>query len=200
MKRILIIVLAICKSLYSFAQIDAYLIDYGINEQNEHVIIHWRTSAGFTCEDIKVEHGLDSNMLRSIYIYPGICGADTTEESYAYTVGSDFIYNVPNYFRINLGKYGVSKILQITVVSLDSVALKLFPNPITESSTLFFENYSNETATIQIKNVIGKIILPDIQTKKNSIKLNELNQLPAGIYRLDLYLNRKTSGIIFIVL
>ena len=114
--RFVFILVWLLSSVHTYAQIDQYLTAYTVEEEKGAILISWTTSAGFTCEDIQVQFGIDSNKLETVYTYPGICGSENKAENYTYLF-RDVKYNQPNYFKIDLGSYGVSDLLEITIVA-----------------------------------------------------------------------------------
>ena len=162
------------------AQIDQYLLDYAVREDKGAILITWTTSAGFTCEDIKINFGIDSNGQTAIYTYPGICGAESTEEHYTYLF-RDVVYNQPNYFQIDLGSFGVSPILAITLISVDGLNPKVYPNPATNNSTLIYANPNQEEATIHVYTANGTSSI-EIITRSDRIVISALGLETHGLY------------------
>lgn len=166
----------------SYAQIDQYLTEYTISEERGAILITWTTSAGFTCEDIQVQFGVDSSSeLTPVYTYPGICGSESKEERYTYLF-RDVVYNQPNYFRIDLGTFGESPILEITVISVDGLNPKVYPNPASDLSTLIFSNPNQEQAIIHVYNTTGQMTSQFVTTRNNSILLSEFSLVNKGLY------------------
>lgn len=163
------------------AQIDQYLTDYQVSNENGAVLITWTTSAGFTCEDIKIQSSTDSNQLETIYTYPGICGSEQKAEKYTYLF-REVVYNQPNYFKIDLGSYGVSDILSINIIEVDGLNPKVYPNPATHLSTLIFSNANKEEAIINVYNGSGEICVPPLSTREDSVKIESLNLDSPGLY------------------
>ncbi|MFT5513463.1 MAG: hypothetical protein ACI8SE_001871, partial [Bacteroidia bacterium] len=167
MRKAVSILLLLIGSM-SHAQIDQYLTKYSISEERGAVLISWTTSAGFTCEDIQVQFGTDSADLIPVYTYPGICGSENKEEHYTYMF-RDVVHNQPNYIRIDLGSYGTSPILDITIISVDGLNPKVYPNPATELSTLIFSNPNQEEAVIHVYSTNGQSSSISIITRKNTV-------------------------------
>mgnify|MGYP002032877868 CR=1 FL=1 len=165
----------------SNAQIDQYLSDYKVSEEQGAILISWTTSAGFTCEDIKITFGIDSTAQTVIYTYPGICGAESTEEQYTYLF-KNVIYNQPNYFQIDLGSFGISPILSITVISVDGQNPKVYPNPANNDATLIFANPNQELVTISIYSPDSKMAITRFYTRDKQVSISEFNLNTKGIY------------------
>ncbi len=164
----------------SHAQIDQYLTEYTVTEEKGLVLITWTTSAGFTCEDIKINFGIDSNAQSVVYTYPGICGAENKEERYTYLF-RDVVYNQPNYFQIDLGSFGLSPILSITVISVDGLNPKVYPNPATNNSTLIFPNANQDEASIKVYSV-NRTSFTEVKTRNDRIVISELGLETSGLY------------------
>ncbi|MBO6515768.1 MAG: T9SS type A sorting domain-containing protein [Bacteroidia bacterium] len=188
MMRLWFIALLLSSSWLASAQIEQYLSNYSIIDENNLPLISWTTSSGFTCEDIKIEHGVDSNDLKPVYTYPGICGAENKEERYTYLF-RDIVYNKPNYFRIDLGTYGVSPILKITLTSLDGLQPKIYPNPTDANGTLVFSNDDREEATVQMYTAEGRQVGRKVVTRGKQVSLDQFNLPRAGVYFYTVQLN-----------
>lgn len=170
-----------CLHLAAFGQIDQYLSNYNVSEAKGNVLITWTTSAGFTCEDIQIFFGTDSNQLTSVYTYPGICGSENKEEHYTYLF-RDVAYNQPNYFQIDLGSFGKSDILAITVIAVGGLNPIIYPNPATPESTLLFNNDDQEQASIRVFNASGAEVGQHIVTRKNQVRLSKFLLKSPGLY------------------
>ncbi|MFT5725062.1 MAG: hypothetical protein ACI9JN_002185 [Bacteroidia bacterium] len=179
--RVFLTAILIAIYSFSFGQIDLYLSNYNVSEEQGSVLVTWTTSAGFTCEDIIIGSGTDSNVLSTVYTYPGICGSEQKEEMYTFLF-RDVEYNKPNYFQIDLGKFGTSPVLEITVISVERLNPKVYPNPATSLSTLIFSNPNQETATVNVYKANGQPINQSLIAIGNTIQLSELDIPNSGVY------------------
>jgi len=179
--RTLFLLVYLALSISVNAQIDQYLTEYSIQEERGAVLISWTTSAGFTCEDISIKSGVDSNSLATLYTYPGICGSENKIEKYTHLF-RDVIYNQANYFQIDLGSYGISELLEITIIEVDGLNPKVFPNPANSQSTLLFANDNQDKAVITVFNSKGSLCGPTLVTRKNSIQLSAIGLQSPGLY------------------
>lgn len=86
----------------------------------------------------------------------------------------------------------------VAVNEIESInQLDVYPNPATTDVTLAFNSTLNETITVGIYNVIGKLattkIAKELTIGQNLINLN-VSDLPSGIYNIELQLNgQKTT-------
>ncbi len=185
--------------LNSYGQIELYLSDYQLIEENNKALITWTTSAGFTCEDITIEHGTDTAEMTPVYKYPGVCGSTSTEESYTYLF-RDIIYNSTNYFRINLGRYGTSPLMTIRIVKLEGLNPIVYPNPIQPSSVLVFRNPDRDEAKITVINAMGQQVGADVVTRQREVAIADLGVQSPGTYFLFIEINGIRSRGKFTVL
>ncbi len=179
--RLLSLFVGVLFPLFVSGQVDEYLVSYSVTEESQAAFISWTTSAGFQCEDIVIEHGVDSSNLNPIYTYPGICGSTDKEEKYNFVFRS-IEFNKPNYFRINLGRFGKSPLLEITVISADGLNPKVYPNPATKNSTLLFQNSNRDIVTVTMYSLDGKMAGTQVQTQEESLSLEEFDLFVAGFY------------------
>jgi hypothetical protein len=175
------------------------LSDYRLIEENNKALITWTTSAGFTCEDITIEHGTDTAEMSEIYKYPGVCGSSSKEEKYTYLF-RDIVYNSTNYFRINLGRYGTSPLLTIRIVKLDGLNPIVYPNPIQPTSLLVFSNPDRNEAQITVSNALGQQVGNPVNTRGSQVTLSAFGINTPGTYYLLIDLNGIRSRGKFTVL
>ncbi len=186
--RCIFTVLMLSFSLLSSSQIDFYLADYSIMEERNYALISWTTSSGFTCEDITIEHATDTTAFSTVYTYPGICGAENKEEKYTYLF-RDIVYNQVNYFRLNLGKFGISRVLEIQLVSLEGLKPKVYPNPANANSVILFKNEDRDIATITVFNSNGQEMSVPLTTQRNEVQMSDLLITTPGIYYYTVQIN-----------
>jgi hypothetical protein len=158
-----------------------YLSNYSVSEDRGSVLVTWTTNEGFTCEDINVKFGTDSNDLVSVYTYPGICGSTEKEEKYSYLF-HDVVYNQPNYFSIDLGSFGESPSIAITLISVNGLNPKVYPNPASPLSTIIFENPDLEMAQVRLYTETGIQNRQVISTRTNKVTLSQFNITSPGLY------------------
>lgn len=189
--RSIILAVILFSQLKLYAQENAYLSDFSVSHSNDNVIISWTTSTDFVCEDVKVEHGLDTNKMAIVYTYPGICGVEGKEANYFFVFKS-LIFNKINYFRINLGVFGNSTIAQTTIIKRTGLKPLVTPNPATMQSVINFSNNNRDVAEIQIFHSNGTFTSSVIQTKENKIELASFTLNTSGLY----YFSVNIKGVI----
>lgn len=170
-----------------------YLADFAAYVDGEEIYVSWTTKKGFTCENIQVQLGTDSNEVETVYTYLGVCGGELKEEHYFYRIPKPF-YNQDNYIRLNLGVYGYSEIVVVKPHKALEGTVLVFPHPATNSSTILFHNPQFEPATFEVYNMRGELVtsLSDIRTSKISVA--DLG-IPAGVYYINLLLGESSQRI-----
>ena len=183
---LLLLFTSVCR--FGFAQESEYLSNYSVGVKGDNMIVSWTTSADFRCEDLAVEHSLDSATFVSVYVYPGICGTEGKEANYFF-VFKNVVFNKINYFRINLGIYGYSGVLNSTIVKNDKAQAVLAPNPANINSLIHFSNDHKDLAEVQLYNSMGQAIGVSLITNGRSVRLSDLSTLNSGLHYFSVRLN-----------
>ncbi len=164
--------------------------DFSVTEFDGKIFMSWTTRAGFTCQDIYIQHSLDTNVgfnrVGAIY---GVCG-DTAEKKYSYIIEQP-TYNQLNYVRIQLGTMGHSNVYSVLVIKPTSEALVL-PHPATSQSTLFFDNGANKKLKIELYSMQGEIV-SSITTIQNYLPLQDW----AGTSQMLIYRIKSEDELIY---
>jgi len=163
------------------AQESNYLSNFNVQLQEDNVIISWTTSADFRCEDLKVEHSLDTINFNSVYTYPGICGTEGKEADYFF-VFKKVVFNKLNHFRINLGIYGYSEIKDVHIVTRSGLKPIVTPNPANLNSLIQFANDDREPAKVELYSINGIKLGERVDIRENSVSLASFPNLHAGLY------------------
>lgn len=162
-------------SAHSQTVSDQYLVQFSVRPVGAHVETHWRTGIDFTCSDVKLQYGIDSNALEVIYAYPGICGAEKEEKDYAY-----LHLNPPNgilYYQLSLGFYGKSKIQSIHLKKpMDYLA---YPNPAKDKIKFEFPWVESGKVTINFHTPLGDF-LKTMTFDVNHVDI-DLSDFPLGV-------------------
>jgi hypothetical protein len=172
-------------SLHFFAQaqeISPYLKNFGATVYQTDVYLEWTTRAGFSCEDVVVEHGLDTLSFLPVYTWPGICGNQSSEVRYLVTLES--LNAGRNYFRLDLGLSGKSPIIFADIQPASHTA-KVIPNPADNQSALYWNNTKNQMFNVIIFNNSGDVIYEQTSTESR-LPFQDISLLP-GLYHYLLY-------------
>lgn len=151
-----------------------YLIHFKVKRIGTHINTQWRTGIDFTCSDVDLYYGKDSNAMELIYSYPGICGSEKKEKDYAY------IHNNPPagmaYYQLYLGIYGKSHIQKIDIQKPEDYLI--YPNPSKDILKMEFPTYELGTVTLQFFTPNGNNLL---QKTFNVKEVNlDISKFPSG--------------------
>lgn len=131
------------------------LLNFEAVQLQDKIHISWTMNAGTTCTGLKVQHSEDSLNFITIYEYPGICGNASTTETYTYNHTPK--PNTYNYYRLDMGIYGLSEIKKVTFIGYTNNSYVIDYNTST-GLKIYFQNSLNDNYTFEIYNLSGKII------------------------------------------
>ena len=184
MKVYFVAVFSIVFTLLSVGQTNQVLGVFSVQQISNSIKISWIVRSGYSCTDVNVEHSLDSSNFISIYTYPGVCGSVSKDEEY-YFIQQDPAMNTKNYYRINLGNYGYSEVLQITFFNYGNTGCNVVPNPIGNAGMIKFNNPGNTKFNLEVSDSMGiRAYSQEIFTDK--IELSSLI-FSSGLYFFRLY-------------
>jgi hypothetical protein len=153
---------------------------FNIDEYNGQVYLSWNIRQGYSCNGIKIEHSTDSVNFEEIGSIEGVCGSASASTEYDFTDNTP-AQNQVNYYRLHLGGVGYSWVKQSLVIDLSKDNYMLAPNPIVESSILYFDNDAGDLSTLNIYNFFGELVSSTITFNDffpfNQLILSEGNYL-----------------------
>lgn len=189
--KVKFIIISCCFCVMGFSQNqNPTLANFSVQDFSNSVSISWTVKAGFSCTDLDVEHSTDSINFTSIYNYPGVCGATSEDEDYAF-VQENPAKNSKNYYRMNLGNYGYSEVKSVFLFNYSNAGYSITPNPITDGGKLRFSNTENTSCFFEVYDVKGNMIYFLNDITGDEIELGSAN-LNSGVYFFRLY-NAKNS-------
>lgn len=147
-------------------------------QQSSSIQLSFTIAGGNTCLGIDIQRSVDSIQFTTIGSIAGICGSNDKDENYTYKDEAPMV-NQPNYYRLVLGQLGNSDFISVPYLDY-SEGLVIFPNPVTESTLVYFANEKNESSTVKIFDA-GGILQFSAVTNLSFISLGS-NNLAAGIY------------------
>jgi len=145
----------------------------------EVVLLQWTIKSGQTCNGTFIERSSDTVGFQRIGEIPGICGSSESPVPYFFTDESPLVNQV-NYYRLELGGQGYSRILAIPYFDYGNSSSLVIPNPAREYTTVYFENKLEKPYIILIYNLQGKCV-HESTGNSGSIKLY-VGNLPASTY------------------
>ncbi len=175
--------------LLSIGQTNPALTNFSVQQIDNSISIAWTVKAGFSCTDVNVEYSTDSVNFFPIYTYPGVCGATSEDQDY------DFVQESPssnkkNFYRMNLGNYGLSQVLSVYYANYGAKGFSIIPNPIAGAGTLKFYNPRNASFNFEVYNSSG-VFVHFQEISGDEIELSS-TQFEGGGYFFRLY-NSKNS-------
>lgn len=147
-------------------------------QQGTSIQLSFTIKGGNTCLGTDIQRSADSIQFTTIGSIAGICGSNDKDETYTFKDEAPLV-NQPNYYRLILGQLGNSEFISVPYLDY-SEGLVIFPNPVTESTLVYFANEKNESSTIKIFDA-GGILQFSAATNLSFISLGG-NNLAAGIY------------------
>ncbi len=166
--------LLIVLALAGFAiQLPAQLVIVAFNAQqlDRQVKLEWTVGRGNTCEDLEVQHSTDGQNFTTVFVYPGVCGEATFEQTYSWTQTSP-VLNADNYYRLNSNTAGVlSDTISLRIVGYNDAGVLVAPNPAAEKTTLYFYNPANTPYYAELVDLQGKMVWRSGTTTGNTLQL-----------------------------
>lgn len=162
----------------SFSQ-ETVLDRLSATESNGKVFLEWVISAGNTCQGIRILRSVDSLEFNQIGDIGGVCGSLTIPQRYTFTDLEPF-KNVINYYRLDLGGIGLSKIVSAKVIDLGANGNQVIPNPIVSESKIYFSNPAKTETQLIIYQLNGTILSKEIT--RESFFTVRATELKPGIY------------------
>ncbi len=159
---------------------DQYLTRFSLDKTGGKVLIQFTTVNGFSCEDIRILAGTDTNALEEIHLYPGICGSEDKEVYYSY-LWDEPIYNQKIFIRIDLGLFGETVAHEILVNRILENQSQVVPNPVIGDSRLIFDLGQGESCDVIIYGSKGQIIHQYIGIKSNELVVKQTD-FKSGVY------------------
>lgn len=141
-------------------ELDA-LSHFTVSAHDGKVVLEWTIAEGNTCLGIGILRSADSITFSTIGEIPGICGSNTESVKYSF-VDAQPVENGINYYRLQLGLVGDSKIVSISLVTLNANNYQIRPNPIIGEGLLFFENDLRIPHELMIYHADGRVLTNQI--------------------------------------
>jgi hypothetical protein len=159
-----------------------------VNSQNQgttsQVLIRFTISPGQSCPGYEILHCTDSLNYLSIYNYAGICGNQSTSESFNFTHGSPGIEMI-NYYKVSIPGFETSPPHRIFVgQQAPKPNLIVYPNPVFNQPiiTLKYMNYSGTSVFGYIYNQFGNPVRElDLKIDQSLSQVN-ISDLNDGLY------------------
>jgi hypothetical protein len=136
-------------------------------------------SKGYTCFGIELKRSMDSVNYETVDIEYGICGSDT-EPTYFSFEDSDPPMNQRLFYRLDLGGYGSTKVIETHVVDVQELGYRITPNPASDFTEVHFSNINKNAVVLTVVDGLGNAVLQR-ETTNSFIQL-DVSSYQAGIY------------------
>ena len=140
------------------AQTDTIFRSLSAIQVDEGVQIGFTIKGGITCSGVKIERSANNMDFKAIYEIVGVCGAATSDESYAYIDENPVLINT-SFYRLNLGSLGLySDTLTVRYIGYDENGVAVFPNPCIGNCHFYFKNELKDFHEIRLFNNSGQVV------------------------------------------
>jgi len=152
-KETFLLLLLFCTAFAATSQ-QTILDRFQANVRNGQVFLNWTIIQGSTCNGINIMRSIDSLNFFEIGDIEGVCGSLLEPVNYNFTDRKPFA-NRKNFYRLELGDVGSSKIITIEVISLNDEGFYVFPNPVDITTRIYFTNSRFQIAELKLFNING---------------------------------------------
>ena len=129
---------------------------FSLDQINGEVLVTVQIHSGNFCNGIQLLRSADSINFEVVGTIQGYCGNISETVTYNFT-DSEPITNQKSYYQANLVGLESTEIKSILVLDFDGEPFKLTSNPVTQTSTLYFNNAPNKEVTLQLVSTEGKV-------------------------------------------
>jgi hypothetical protein len=162
---------------------DPLLSKFFAIQQDDQVLLRWTIRAGNTCEDTYIERSADGISWERIGSIGGICGSPDQPVTYEF-YDTLPLKNQVNHYRLELGLYGYSSPEQAEFIALPASGYLIMPNPMTDKSTLIFDNPQDEEFVFRLMDQHGREVIV-VSTTSDRVQIFRQG-LRSGIYFITL--------------
>lgn len=152
---------------------------FAASEIKGKVLLDWIITSGSTCQGISILRSTDSINFFQIGNIGGVCGNISTPQAYNF-IDDNPIKNKINYYRLELGGIGLSKIIAVEIIDLQSGGFQIRPNPITDEARIYFSNNTRHNTELNVYRLNGSKVL-NMQTTFEYFSIAS-GSLQTGIY------------------
>lgn len=178
MFKSLLLVLLFHAPFLLFAQQEETLDGITVLENRGKVYLKWVINEGNTCNGIRIWRAKDTLNFMNIGQISGICGSETEKTAYEFVDEQPYL-NAFNYYTIEMGSLGFSKVVSVEVFDFSS-GIIIRPQPAKDFLQLVFKNDFSQEHHLYIFNLQGDLIF---DTKDNSDKFSVSTLgMPNGMY------------------
>jgi Secretion system C-terminal sorting domain len=179
-KKLLLIAFILLANIANAQTLDTILKSFTATLVSDKVVLNWLIKGGNSCNGIAIYRSTDGFIFNEIGDIAGICGGTVEDAPYQFIDVSPF-KNKFNYYKIELGNYGFSKILSVQYINISEKGYLITPNPINNQFTIYFKNPESKNLQFELFNTKGDVVKSENINKKDYIEYKSFDS-PSGIY------------------
>lgn len=171
---------------------------------NEYIALNWSTATEINNDGFELMRSTDGENFEKI---AWVKGNGNTSQKQAYNYNDTKVSNIMYYYKLRQIDFdGAFEDFNVISAILNSkyknTEIVVRPIPTSNTITLDIESASNSNSVISVYNFSGQKVLEinkKITEGKNSLTLEEINDLSSGIYYINLMVDNKTFTKKFVV-
>jgi hypothetical protein len=132
-----------------------FVSDLKITEVEQSFLVSWVIDSGQTCQGQNILHSTDGINFEEVGRISGVCGSLLKAEPYIFT-HLEPEPNSVNYYRIELGGYGLSAIVSSFLIEITENSAVIYPNPVSSLFTIKWNNRNSSKVVIKLSNQQGQ--------------------------------------------
>lgn len=177
----------VCFTRISLAALPVELVSFGAVAQGSTAVLKWETATETNNDKFIIEKSLDGKSFQSI---GAVKGAGNTEENQVYQF-KDESFSQTSYYRLKQmdfdGTYAYSHITYVIGAAKED-KFTIFPNPTSSHVRLQFNGSHEGEFSLKVYGINGAttFLQASDMTQLSNLLNEELDQLPAGMYVLEL--------------
>jgi hypothetical protein len=179
------------------------LISFTAEKDNENVLLKWSTASELNNDHFTIERSTDLKHWETITKVKG-AGTTTQKHNYLRQDAVSALSYVPTtlYYRLRQTDFdGTATLSRIIAVSFDDFAgmeMSVSPNPFSDLLRISLQQAPEGTLTITLKNLMNETYVNKTlhieHGQQQYIDLNHLDNIPAGVYVLQLESGKQTAN------
>lgn len=169
------------------APLPVKLVSFTGNRIEKDILLQWHVTDAEYFSHFEVERGTDARHFNQL----GTVAFATGTDRYQFTDTEQLVVADKLYYRLKMvdldGTYAYSKIISISDNSGKHAQAYLYPNPTADHLDIMLKDYADQTATVQISDVSGRVLFlkrMKISGGKISMELNG-TAMRTGIYMVQ---------------
>lgn len=168
------------------------LLSFTATAEEEDVLVTWQTASETNNKGFEVERSVDGHSFEKIAF---VKGANNSTRIKNYATRDYKAFEIAQsshlYYRLkqldNDGEFTYSSVVLVNRDNMETNDFNVFPNPFVNEFTISLNATQNEVTSIDLLDLQGKLVTKQIialNQGQNSIEINNLSQVQAGIYFL----------------